>query len=127
VRLAQYGEAAEMIDVRVGEEDPGDRGPAARARLQRGERLDLLRDVGRDVDEPPALAVGRERDRGLRAARRLSAARRGAVRAGAIPLRYAAARGRAEDANDHACAEVGIRRGISRFPSPSSSAHSTAS
>ncbi len=119
-RLAQDREPAEMIDVCVRHEHARNRRPAPRLRLQRRERFDLLRDVGRDVDEPPRFAVARNRKRRRGAAGLQARARGGTIRARAVPLRDAAARRGAEHANDHRKAGSS-RRGDHAVPESSRS------
>ena len=104
--LAQAQEPGDMVDVTVGQHHRGDRavpGRCLRVQCRRGK--DLLAQVGRGVEQHPALVVGRNRERALGAP-----ARRGILppgtcsdRAGAVPLRIAAARRRAQDDDSHAC------------------------
>ena len=99
--LAQDQQAERVVDLGVGEQDRLDRRAAAVARVQVGARRELLADVGRGVDEEPALAVGRHRDRRLGARGRPAGAGGAAAVAGAVPLREAAAGGGPEDADAH--------------------------
>ena len=67
-----------------------------------GERLELLAQVRRGVGQEPRTVRAADRERRLRARPRGGARARGlARRAAAVPLREAAAGGRAEDANAH--------------------------
>src|SRR5580700_1672309 len=91
-----------MIDVRIGEEDAGDGRAAWLARMQRREALDLRSDIGRTVEQKPALAGCADREPGLRALYAAPRAGRRTVVARAVPLRHAAAGGRTEHADDHA-------------------------
>ena len=92
-----------MIEVAVRQHDRGDRRLADGARMQGWERVDLLADVGRGVQENPALVIGGDCDALLRTGARWNRSRADtpAVRASAIPLREPAAGGGAEDANAH--------------------------
>ena len=81
--------------------DPGDRrGADAAARLG-GERLELLAQVRRRVGQEPGALGPADRERRLRARPRGAGAGRLAGRAAAVPLREAAAGGRAEDPSAH--------------------------
>ncbi len=81
---------------------PPDRRAARLRGLQWREGFDLRRDVGRAVEQKPTLAIGADGEARLRAPGRAARARGGAVGARAVPLRHAAAGGRAENAYDHA-------------------------
>ncbi len=98
--LAHRQQPRDRIDLAVGQNHARDRRMAQRAVL-RVKLLgcdQLLAQVGRGVDEEPVLAVGADRDRGLRASElRMFATRLPAHLATAIPLRYAAAGGCAQD------------------------------
>ncbi len=100
--LPQDRHSAQMIDVGIGEEHPGDWRAAVCGRMQRREGFDLAGDVRRAVEQEPSAAVSADRQARLRASWLTPIARRGAVRARAVPLRHPAAGSRAENANDHA-------------------------
>lgn len=55
--LTERCETPEMIDVRIGKEHSGDRRTARFPRLERRERFDLRGDVGRAVEQQPAIPV----------------------------------------------------------------------
>ena len=66
--LAQRQQAGDVVDVAIGQHDRRDRAmPRRRFRMQRRRRQDLLAQVGRGVEQDPALPVGADRERALRA------------------------------------------------------------
>ena len=68
--LAQAQQARGLVDLGAGEHHRVDRAAAlAVARMQRRRRLDLRAQIGRGVEQRPALAVGRHREARLRARR----------------------------------------------------------
>ena len=91
----------DVIEIRVRQQHVADRTVARRHpdRVQGRERLDLRAQIGRSIDQKPTLAIGADGDAGLRAGGDFPATRGGAIRAGAVPLRQAAARRRAEESN----------------------------
>lgn len=90
-----------MIDICICEENAGDRTVARRdsAGLQFRRALDLPRQIGRGVDQEPAIIVAGDGNARLRLRRDFSGARVAAVRAVTIPLRKAAT-GRASENPD---------------------------
>ncbi len=95
-----------MIDIGIGQDHGPDRGVAqspAGLRLQLGRGCDLLADVGRGVEQHPALPVGRGCKAGLRARPdpHHPAARGAAEIVIAVPLRETAARRRPDDLQTH--------------------------
>ena len=90
-----------MIDIGIRQEDAGDRAVARRStpRLQLRGALDLPRQIGRSIDQEPAIIVAGNRDARLGLRRNFSSARGAAVRAGTIPLREAAARRTSKNAD----------------------------
>jgi len=82
-----------VIEIGISEENAGDRTIARRGRmgLQFWRALDLPRQIGRGVDQEPAIVVAGDGKARLRLRRDFSGARGAAVRASAIPLRQAAA------------------------------------
>src|SRR5215472_11513640 len=98
--LAHREQASHRIDLAIGQDHARDRRMAQRAfpwmKLWGCDQL--LAQVGGGVDEVPVIAVGADRNRGLRAAKfGMLAPGRPAHLAAAIPLRYAAAGGCAQD------------------------------
>jgi len=114
--LAQVDEAGDVVDVRIGDDDGLDRRIAQRAVLVGMEfrrLVDLLAQIGRGVEQHPVLAVGADGEGRLCA--RAIALRAGAdgrrMDAVAVPLRETAARGRAENFDEHGYdAGFGARR-----------------
>ena len=90
-----------MIDIGIREENASDRTVAQRntTRLQFRRALDLPRQIRRSINQEPAIIVPGNRDARLHLRRNFSGARGGAVRAGTIPLRKAAA-GRTSENTD---------------------------
>ena len=98
--FAQGEEPRDVVDIGIGQDDGRDRRVSSgRARPQLGRRAELLRQVGRGVEENPALAVtGRGETRlGARYNAQVAVPGEGAVGAAAVPLRKAAASRRSED------------------------------
>ena len=115
--FAQVQEARHGVDVAVGQHHRGDGGRAqSGGGLERRRGLDLLTEVGRGVDDHPALTVRREGDRGLRRgqSRLVARPRPPAGRAGSVPLREAAAGRGAEDAQAHVDPPLARPAGSSR-------------
>jgi hypothetical protein len=77
-----------MIDIGIREENASDRTVAQRntTRLQFRGALDLPRQIGRSIDQEPAIIVAGNGDARLRLRRNFSGARGDAVRACTIPL-----------------------------------------
>jgi hypothetical protein len=128
-RLAQHEQAEHVIDVGVADDD-GVEGyvPGAGARPEPRRACELIAHVGARVHQRPARAVGGERERGLRAGRHrgIAGARARAVRAAAVPLRQATARGGAQHAHPHAPAFASATRSASP-PSSASTWNAAAS
>src|SRR5947207_15888511 len=101
--LAERKEAEAVVEIAAGENDASDRRVTRTARVKRREALDLWADLGRGVEQDPALTVGADGNAFLGSRLRVDrrCARPAAVRAAAIPLREAPSRGRAEHANSH--------------------------
>ena len=101
--LAQRQQADPGVDVAVGQRHRGDGRSPVGGRPQLARALDLRAHVGRSAEQDPALTVRRDGERRLRARRgaQPAAAHADAVGAGAVPLREAAAGGRAEHAQPH--------------------------
>jgi hypothetical protein len=91
--FTQEKKAEDMIEIGVGEEHAFDWRIACFSRrwLERRKRLDLRAQVGRCVDEEPALAIRAEGNAGLRTRMNCAGARLLTIRAGTIPLRQATA------------------------------------
>jgi hypothetical protein len=108
-RLAQQQESGGVVDLRVRQQHARDRRRADAAAL-RVERLELLTEVGRGVDQEPGPVVAADREGRLGPRSRAFTRARGLARlAAAVPLRKAAAGGRAQDANAHAAPSEGRR------------------
>jgi hypothetical protein len=90
-----------VIDIGIREENASDRTVAERhpTRLQCRRALDLPRQIGRSIDQEPAIILAGNRDARLRLRGNFSGARGAAVCAGTIPLRKAAA-GRTSEKTD---------------------------
>ena len=116
-RLAQQQQARRVVDLGVRQQHAGDR-RSADAVAPRVERLELLTQVGRGVDEKPRPVGPADRERRLRARHGPDACAGGlADLAVAVPLREAAAGGRAENANAHVAAGAARGHGaIQRLP-----------
>ena len=109
-RLAQQQQPGGVVDLRVGQQDAGDRRRADAADGRRGERLELLTEVRRGVDQEPGPVVAADRERRLGARSRTFTCARGLAHlAMAVPLRKAAAGGRAEYPNAHVASSEGRR------------------
>lgn len=90
-----------MIDLRISQENAGDRRNSD-AVVPRRERLELLARIRRGIDEEPRSLVPTNRQRRLRTRARAFADARGLTRlAMAIPLRKSPAGGRAQNSNSH--------------------------
>ena len=109
-RLAQQQEPGGVVDLRVGQQHARDRRRADAVDALRAERLELLTEVGRGVDQEPGPVVAADRERRLGPRSRAFTRARGLARlAAAVPLRKAAAGGRAQDANAHVAPSEGRR------------------
>ncbi len=114
-RLAQQEEAGRVVDLRVRQQDARNRGRADAVDAPRLERLQLLTDVWRGVDEKPRPVVSADRQRRLRARSRTDTSARGFAHAAmAVPLREPSAGGRAENTNAHVAEQA--RRGLRHAP-----------
>ena len=101
-RLAQQQQPGRVVDLRVGQQHAGDRRRADAVDARRRERLQLLTQVRRGVDEKPRAVGPADRQRRLRARSRPFTDARGLARpATAVPLRKPSSGGRAEDADAH--------------------------
>ena len=106
-RLAQQQQPGRVVDLGVGQQHAGDRRRADAVDARGVERLELLAQVGRGVDEKPRPVVPADRERRLRAGSRAHAGARGLARpAVAVPLREASAGGRAQNADAHVARPV---------------------
>src|SRR5581483_8308604 len=122
--LPQREEPERVIELGARERDRGDRRVADAAGMERRAARELRAHVGRRVQEEPADAVGADGRRRLPPGPHPPVAPPGgaAVRAPAVPLRQAAARRRAEHADDHrATPEDRPRPGSRRAPRSSRS------
>jgi hypothetical protein len=115
--LTHENQTKGMIEIGICKKDAGDRTIARRSRtgLQFRRALDLPRQIGRGVDQKPAIIVAGDGNARLRLRRYFSGARGAAVCAGTIPLRKAAARRASEnpDANRSILARSN-RAGVAR-------------
>src|SRR5438552_1824189 len=93
VRLPEREEPETVVEVTIREQERLNRGVATVARVERRKALDLRADLGRGVQQKPALAIGADRDRFLapRHGRHRAFADPTAVRTATIPLREPAA------------------------------------
>ena len=89
-------QAQDVVEIRVGQQDglDGTVARGLRGRLQTWEGLDLRAEIGRGVDQEPALAIGADGHAGLGARRNDPLPRLKTIRAGTIPLGQSAARRR---------------------------------
>ena len=91
-----------MVNLRIGQEDAGDRRSTDIIDLIGSELLELLTRVGRGVDEKPRSVVPAYGQRRLRTRARAHTGARGLARlAMAVPLRKASAGSRAQNADAH--------------------------
>ena len=102
--FSEHQQTGGVVDLTVDQHDRFDAGIAyALPGLNGGKGFELFQDVGRSIEQQPVPLVGTDRDRGLGAgsAVHLMAPDSMAIMAVAVPLRKAAAGGRAENSDLH--------------------------
>ena len=94
VRVSQQQKSEGMIDIGIGQKNPGNWGVPGRIgpRLQGWRCLDLPGEIGRGIDQKPGLRIAAKSQARLGLWPDLPRTCRDAIRACAIPLRQAASR-----------------------------------